>query len=199
MLGATGLRSFGSPDTRSRQWFPGQRGSGRGPLKNSRVQVDLDNLEAWAASLDPDAEVVLEASTNAFHIHDVLLPHVNRVAVAHPLYLRWIAESRMKTNKLDSEKLVLLLNADLIPEVWVPSPAQRDLRAVVHRREKLIAARTREAKLAQFPFAILGLDSDNGSEFINHHLLDYCQQHELTFTRSRPERKNDNYYVEQKN
>ena len=56
-----------------------------------------------------------------------------------------------------------------------------------------------EAKLAQFPFAIRGLDSDNGSEFINHHLLDYCQQHELTFTRSRPERKNDNCYVEQKN
>ena len=112
--------------------------------KKSRVRVDLENLEFWAAGLDPDAEVVLEASTNAFHIHDVLLPYVKRVAVAHPLYLRWIAESRMKTDKLDSEKLAMLLKADLIPEVWVPSPAQRELRAAVHRREKLIAARTRE-------------------------------------------------------
>ena len=50
----------------------------------------------------------------------------------------------MKTDKLDSEKLAMLLKADLIPEVCVPSPVQRELRAAVHRREKLIAARTRE-------------------------------------------------------
>ena len=112
--------------------------------KKSRVRVDLQDLEPWAAGLDPDAEVVLEASTNAFHIHDVLLPHLKRVAVAHPLYLRWIASSLMKTDKLDSEKLAMLLKADVIPEVWVPSPAQRELRAAVHRREKLVSARTRE-------------------------------------------------------
>ncbi len=112
--------------------------------KKSRIRVDLEDLEAWAAGLDPDAEVALEASTNTFHLHDVLLPHVKRVVVAHPLYLRWIAESRMKTDKIDSEKLAMLLKADLIPEVWVPSPAQRELRAAVHRRGKLIADRTRE-------------------------------------------------------
>ncbi len=50
-----------------------------------------------------------------------------------------------------------------------------------------------------FPFPILGIDSDNGSEFINSHLVAYCQKHQLTFTRSRPERKNDNCFVEQKN
>jgi hypothetical protein len=44
-----------------------------------------------------------------------------------------------------------------------------------------------------------GIDSDNGSEFINADLLQYCQQERLTFTRSRPYRKNDNCYVEQKN
>jgi len=46
---------------------------------------------------------------------------------------------------------------------------------------------------------LLGLDSDNGSEFINHDLLRYCQQQRITFTRARPYRKNDNCYVEQKN
>ena len=49
------------------------------------------------------------------------------------------------------------------------------------------------------PFPLLGLDSDNGSEFINHHLHTYCQRNEITFTRSRPYRKNDNAHVEQKN
>jgi hypothetical protein len=49
------------------------------------------------------------------------------------------------------------------------------------------------------PFPLLGLDSDNGGEFINHHLYDYCVQEKITYTRSRSNRKNDNCFVEQKN
>jgi len=49
------------------------------------------------------------------------------------------------------------------------------------------------------PFPLLGLDSDNGSEFINGNLYDYCSERKITFTRSRPYRKNDNCFVEQKN
>ncbi len=49
------------------------------------------------------------------------------------------------------------------------------------------------------PFPLLGLDSDNGSEFINHHLLAYCRRKQITFTRSRPYKKNDSAHVEQKN
>ena len=52
---------------------------------------------------------------------------------------------------------------------------------------------------ARLPFPLLGLDSDNGSEFVNKELLRYCQKERLTFTRARPYRKNDNCYVEQKN
>lgn len=51
----------------------------------------------------------------------------------------------------------------------------------------------------RLPFPLLGLDSDNGSEFINHHLKRYCDQHEITFTRGRPYKKNDQCHVEQKN
>lgn len=53
--------------------------------------------------------------------------------------------------------------------------------------------------LDRLPFAVLGIDSDNGSEFINAHLLKYCEEKKVTFTRTRPYRKNDNYFVEQKN
>ncbi len=52
---------------------------------------------------------------------------------------------------------------------------------------------------ARFPFKIAGIDSDNGSEFINAHMLRYCIQNKITFTRSRAYRKNDNCFVEQKN
>jgi len=56
-----------------------------------------------------------------------------------------------------------------------------------------------EYVIGQFPFPILGIDSDNGSEFINHHLFDYCTEHNITFTRSRSGNKNDGAHVEQKN
>lgn len=49
------------------------------------------------------------------------------------------------------------------------------------------------------PFPLLGLDTDNGSEFLNEALLVFCQEHEIDFTRSRPYRKNDQAFVEQKN
>jgi hypothetical protein len=49
------------------------------------------------------------------------------------------------------------------------------------------------------PFPLLGLDSDSGGEFINQHLYSYCQRLGITFTRSRPYKKNDNAHVEQKN
>jgi hypothetical protein len=52
---------------------------------------------------------------------------------------------------------------------------------------------------ADLPFRILGLDSDNGTEFINRLLLEYCSDNHITFTRSRPYLKNDTCHVEQKN
>ena len=52
---------------------------------------------------------------------------------------------------------------------------------------------------AAFPFPIRGIDSDNGAEFINAHLLRYCGDNQITFTRSRPGNKNDGAHVEQKN
>jgi hypothetical protein len=52
---------------------------------------------------------------------------------------------------------------------------------------------------AHLPFPLLGLDCDNGAEFINAHLFAWCAANDVTFTRSRPYRKNDNCFVEQKN
>jgi hypothetical protein len=49
------------------------------------------------------------------------------------------------------------------------------------------------------PFKLLGIDSDNGSEFINAHLYNYCQALDIQFTRGRPYKKDDNAHIEQKN
>jgi len=69
--------------------------------------------------------------------------------------------------------------------VW--GKGQSRVRAAIHKiRQRL-------------PFPLLGLDSDNGSEFINHHLYTYCLDEKITFTRSRSCKKNDSCHVEQKN
>lgn len=51
----------------------------------------------------------------------------------------------------------------------------------------------------RLPFSLLGLDSDNGYEFINWELYEYCKNTDVVFTRSRPYKKNDNAHIEQKN
>jgi len=84
------------------------------------------------------------------------------------------------------------LSATDISSAWTETEAVRN-KAQAHVFEGLTKIR------ARLPFALLGLDSDNGSEFINAHLVAYCEQEQITFTRSRPYRKNDNCYVEQKN
>jgi hypothetical protein len=70
--------------------------------------------------------------------------------------------------------------------------------ALRNRGQQIVFAALVRAR-AQLPFPLVGIDSDNGGEFINAHLLRYCQAEQLTFTRSRPYKKNDQAYVEQKN
>lgn len=70
--------------------------------------------------------------------------------------------------------------------------------ALPHRsQETVIQALTRARRL--LPFPLRGLDTDNGSEFLNAQLLAYCQAEEITFTRGRAYKKNDQCFVEQKN
>ena len=84
------------------------------------------------------------------------------------------------------------LNLTDIHTTWV------ETRAVLGRGQAGVAAALEEMRRA-LPFALRGIDSDNGSEFINAHLVRYCQGHGIQFTRGRPYKKDDNAHVEQKN
>lgn len=69
---------------------------------------------------------------------------------------------------------------------WVRNKAQKHVfEALVHVMEV-------------FPFPISGVDSDNGSEFITHELLRFCEEQQITLTRSRSRNKNDGAHVEEK-
>jgi hypothetical protein len=71
-------------------------------------------------------------------------------------------------------------------------------RSVKNKAMKWVVAALADIEDA-LPFPLKGIDSDNGSEFINHHLLAWCEEKKLTFTRSRPGNSNDGAHVEQKN
>jgi hypothetical protein len=84
------------------------------------------------------------------------------------------------------------LNQTDIHTTWV------ETRAVLGRGQAGVAAALEEMRQA-LPFRLQGIDSDNGSEFINAHLYRYCQAEAIQFTRGRPYKKDDNAHVEQKN
>src|SRR6266487_2545022 len=69
---------------------------------------------------------------------------------------------------------------------------------LLYRSQETVLAAIQRARTL-FPFPILGIDTDNGGEFINEVLIAYCEQEQMTFTRGRPNLKNDQCFVEQKN
>lgn len=73
-----------------------------------------------------------------------------------------------------------------------------ETRAVKNKAQCHVFAALQEIRRS-LPFELKGIDSDNGTEFINNQLRRYCEQEHISFTRSRPYRKNDNCFVEQKN
>lgn len=84
------------------------------------------------------------------------------------------------------------LNLTDIHTTWVETAA------VLGRSQAGVQAALDELRQA-LPFRLRGIDSDNGSEFINQHLWEYCQRQEIQFTRGRPYKKDDNAHIEQKN
>jgi hypothetical protein len=73
-----------------------------------------------------------------------------------------------------------------------------DVTALPHRSQEAVSKAIHSMR-QRLPFPLLGIDSDNGSEFINDLLYRYCMDEKITFTRSRPYKKNDQAHVEQKN
>ncbi len=71
--------------------------------------------------------------------------------------------------------------------------------AAVMGKSQTVVRAALEALRTALPFALRGVDSDNGSEFINNHLYRYCEAREIQFTRGRAYKKDDNAHIEQKN
>jgi transposase len=106
-------------------------------------RVEHEDLERWLAKyLWPTDRVVIESTTNAWHVYDLLEPLVAEVLVANPIKVKQIACARVKTDKKDTLILARLLAANLVPTVWVPPQHVRELRQLVSQRRKLVGMHT---------------------------------------------------------
>lgn len=102
-------------------------------------QLRLEQLRVWAGGhLELTDQVVLEATSNAWTVHDQLKPLVGKVIVTHAADVKLIANAKVKTDKHDALVLARLLAANLLPEVWVPPQPVRELRALVSHRRQLV-------------------------------------------------------------
>jgi hypothetical protein len=85
---------------------------------------------------------VIETTTDGWDIYDIVAPLVTRAVVAHAGAVRQIAEARVKTDKDDFKRLIRLLIADIVPEVWVPPVLVRELRGLILSRQRLVKTGT---------------------------------------------------------
>lgn len=102
-------------------------------------QIKMAKFREWAsANLQAGDAVVIETTTNVWDIYDIVAPLTTRTVVAHAGAVRQIAEARVKTDKEDVKRLIRLLIADIVPEVWIPPTEVRELRGMISYRNRLV-------------------------------------------------------------
>jgi len=106
-------------------------------------RVSLEKFPEWAKkNIHSGDIVVLETTTNVWTTYDIVAPLASRVLVANAAEVGEIVKARVKTDKEDIKRLLKLLIGGIVPEVWVPPMAVRELRAFVSYRGRLVTTST---------------------------------------------------------
>ena len=107
------------------------------------VRIEHADLESWLKKhIQPTDYVVIESTTNAWHIYDLLVPLAEKVLVANPIKVKQIAQARVKTDIRDTLILARLLAANMVPVIWVPPAHVRNLRYLLSQRRHLVGMHT---------------------------------------------------------
>src|SRR5258708_19590870 len=116
-------------------------------------------LDAWIKTLHQPRMIGMEATIFTGWIYDHLLPHAEKVKVAHPLMLRAIAAAKRKNDKIDASKIADCLRCDFLPECYMTSTEIRDRRRTLRYRGLLVK------QMVQMKNRISGLLMETGVSY----------------------------------
>ncbi len=106
-------------------------------------RIEMSQFRTWAGNnLRVGDAVVIETTTNVWDIYDIVAPLVTHTVVANAGAVRQIAEARVKTDTEDIKRLLRLLIAGVVPDVWVPPAHVRELRGLISYRNRLVKTGT---------------------------------------------------------
>jgi len=102
-------------------------------VKKGRIPTDSEKIQEFFQEFK-ELTIAIEACNTWEHIFETLESQGHQVALAHPMKTRFIAESRVKTDKVDAEILMHLLRTGFLPTSYIPKKEIRDLRNLVRQR-----------------------------------------------------------------
>jgi transposase len=109
-------------------------------LLEKNFECTREGLRSFATEhLNPHDHIALEATFHSWSIVDEIAPFVDKVLVSNPMATKAIAQSKVKTDKIDARVLSELLRIGYLPEVWTPEPETRELRNLCARRASLVS------------------------------------------------------------
>src|SRR3977135_3737766 len=116
-------------------------------------------LDSWIKTLPQPRMIAMEATIFTGWIYDHLLPHAEKVKVAHPLMLRAIAAAKKKNDRIDAGKIADCLRCDFLPECHMTSTAIRDRRRTLRYRNLVLK------QMVQMKNRISGLLMETGVSY----------------------------------
>jgi len=112
-----------------------------GEIVQRRLMNDAEGLERFFAQLPPQTPIAIEASGTWWWLVDLIERLGHYPVLSHPKQTKAIAAARLKNDRVDAERLALLLRGDLLPTVWIPPAALREARELVRHRIQLVWVR----------------------------------------------------------
>src|SRR6201986_1946263 len=106
--------------------------------REGKIGSTRRELDAWIQTLPQPRMMAMEATIFTGWIYDYLLPHAEKLKVAHPLMLRAIAAAKKKNDKIDAAKIADCLRCDFLPECHIATSEIRDRRRTLRYRNLVL-------------------------------------------------------------
>jgi transposase len=137
-----------------------------GEIVQQRLPNEAVGLEKFFAQLPPQTPIALEASGTWWWLVDLLERLGHRPVLSNPKQTKAIAAARLKNDRVDAERLALLLRGDLLPTVWIPPTALREARELVRHRIQLVWLRSVIRNRLQAMLARRNLQPTSGKSWL---------------------------------